>query len=125
MEDEMSIDRCSMCDAMIDTDYAPESYREELNDHCICEKCHDMFERTIDEGCEGMANNLAQSLYADHSPLIKLLEDRRNAATSGLASLISTSLYSDPKNVSRFTIIKNRIKDAWLVLTGKASLYDD
>ena len=35
----MSIDFCERCGDFIDTDYYPESYREEFGDACICDSC--------------------------------------------------------------------------------------
>lgn len=42
----MSMDRCADCGVLIDTDYAPDSYREEWTDRlgcnpCLCDNCYD------------------------------------------------------------------------------------
>jgi hypothetical protein len=39
VEKKMSIDRCVICKALIDTDAYPESYREEADDDCVCDAC--------------------------------------------------------------------------------------
>ena len=40
----MSIDRCFTCGVLIDTDERPESYREEVDDLCLCDRCYQVFE---------------------------------------------------------------------------------
>lgn len=35
----MSISRCTDCGALVDTDEFPEYYREEYEDHLICDEC--------------------------------------------------------------------------------------
>lgn len=37
----MSIDRCVICDALLDTDTFPEVYREDCDDDCICDSCYE------------------------------------------------------------------------------------
>lgn len=39
-EKKMSIDRCSICEALVDTDVYPEVYRADYNDNCICDDCY-------------------------------------------------------------------------------------
>lgn len=44
----MSIDRCSQCEAVIDTDAYPESYREKFDNQCICDACfEEMLEAAV------------------------------------------------------------------------------
>ena len=37
----MSIDCCKYCSAYIDTDFAPEVYREEFDFECLCDDCYE------------------------------------------------------------------------------------
>ena len=45
----MSMDRCTRCDRLIDTDFFPEVYREELDYECICESCMDAIDEARDQ----------------------------------------------------------------------------
>ena len=48
----MSMDRCTKCDALIDTDYFPEFYREDPNTPLICDACwedHELNEDNHDQ----------------------------------------------------------------------------
>ena len=39
-EKVMSSDRCTQCEAVLDTDAYPESYREDFDNQCLCEDCY-------------------------------------------------------------------------------------
>jgi len=41
----MSIERCTDCSCLLDTDAAPEVYREEFSDEPLCDSCYE--ERVI------------------------------------------------------------------------------
>lgn len=57
----MSIDRCTQCEAVLDTDAYPESYREDFDNQCLCEDCYaEMLEAStyICPQCSGSGEGL-------------------------------------------------------------------
>lgn len=43
----MSIEKCSHCDRMIDTDFNAEVYREEFDGAAVCAPCMDKFDADV------------------------------------------------------------------------------
>ena len=48
----MSMMSCEECGHLIDTDFSPESFREEFNDRCLCEVCYEEMLEDLDESRE-------------------------------------------------------------------------
>lgn len=44
----MSIEKCSRCDRMIDTDFDCEVYREEFDNEVICDTCYEKAQDAAD-----------------------------------------------------------------------------
>lgn len=90
----MSIDRCIVCEALIDTDYAPEVYREDQQDRCICDNCYipdDGLQDLDDEDppicsyCNGSGEGMYDGSICGHckgSGVERNREDEEDAACS-------------------------------------------
>jgi hypothetical protein len=46
----MSMDRCAICQKLVDTDLFPGAYREEFDDDCICDACYETRDEEDTEG---------------------------------------------------------------------------
>ena len=53
----MSIEKCSRCDRMIDTDFDCEVYREDFDNEVICDACYDRIDADISEAYDRFYNH--------------------------------------------------------------------